>query len=154
MELSPRVVDLGFRSLNVLHRAIVWVSAGRLGRRAFGMDVVELATVGRRTGRPHVTLLTVPVVEGDALVLVASKGGDDRDPDWLKNLIEHPTVEVTRGGVRRAMYARLASSAEYASLWPQVVASYRHYDSYRRRAARPIPLVICTPRGAESPGPG
>jgi deazaflavin-dependent oxidoreductase (nitroreductase family) len=109
------------------------------------MDVVELVTAGRRTGRPHSTMLTVPVVEGETLVLVASKGGDDRDPDWLKNLVATPAIEVTWRGEHHDMRARLATPEEHARLWPQVVASYRSYDSYRRRSAREIPLVICAP---------
>jgi hypothetical protein len=40
-------------------------------------------------------MLTAPVIEGDRVVLVALKGGDDRDPDWYRNLIAHP---VCRGG--------------------------------------------------------
>jgi deazaflavin-dependent oxidoreductase (nitroreductase family) len=146
VKLSPRIVDLGFRALNWFHRVVVHASAGRLGGRAFGMDVLELVTVGRRTGHAHSTILTVPVIEGSTLVLVASKGGDDRDPDWLKNLVATPDIEVTWRGERHDMTARLASPQEYERLWPKVVASYRSYDSYRRRTARVIPLVICTPR--------
>jgi deazaflavin-dependent oxidoreductase (nitroreductase family) len=121
------------------------MSAGRIGRRAFGMEMIELVTVGRRSGRPHTTMLSVPVIEGDALVLVASKGGDDRDPDWFKNLVATPRIEVTWRGERHAMLARLATLDESVRLWPKVVATYPSYDSYRRRAARVIPLVICTP---------
>jgi deazaflavin-dependent oxidoreductase (nitroreductase family) len=109
------------------------------------MEIVELVTVGRNTRRHHSTMLTVPVIEGDALVLVASKGGDDRDPDWLKNLVATPQIEVFWRGERRTMRARLASDQEMERLWPQVVASYRSYENYRRRAARRIPLVICSP---------
>ncbi len=90
-------------------------------------------------------MLTVPVIEGVVLVLVASKGGDDRDPDWLKNLMAHPKIQVILRGERRDMVARVASPEEYARLWPQVVATYKSYDAYRRRTARAIPLVLCTP---------
>jgi deazaflavin-dependent oxidoreductase (nitroreductase family) len=143
-------VDAGFRLLNTVHRSVLSVSRGRLGRRAFGMEMIELVTAGRRSGRPHTTILSVPVIEGDTLVLVASKGGDDRDPDWLLNLIATPRVEVTWRGKRHVMLARLATPDEAARLWPEVVATYHSYDSYRRRAARVVPLVICTP--SESDG--
>jgi deazaflavin-dependent oxidoreductase (nitroreductase family) len=109
------------------------------------MEIVELVTVGRKTRRRHSTMLTVPVIEGDNLVLVASKGGDDRDPDWLRNLVATPEIEVIWRGERRSMRARLASAEEIERLWPKVVASYRSYENYRRRAARDIPLVICSP---------
>ena len=67
---------------------------------AFGMPVVELHTVGRKSGQPRSTMLTAPVTEGDRVVLVASKGGDDRDPDWYRNLIAHPDIELTMAGLR------------------------------------------------------
>lgn len=145
MTIPPRLVDAGFRALNAFHRSVLRVSGGRVGDRAFGMQVIELETVGRRTGRRHVATLTVPVVQGSTLVLVASKGGDDRDPDWLRNLLAQPRVVVTRRGDRAAMTARVATAEERSSLWPQVVASYRSYASYQRRSAREIPLVLCAP---------
>lgn len=49
---------------------------------AFGMPVVELHTTGRTSSLPRSTMLTAPVAGDDRVVLVASKGGDDRDPDW------------------------------------------------------------------------
>ncbi len=145
MKFSPRVVDQGFRVLNYVHRAVVHCSGGRWGRRAFGMEIIELVTVGRRSGRAHSTMLTVPVIEGTTLVLVASKGGDDRDPDWFRNLLANPVVEVVRGPVRVRMRSRLATPVEQARLWPLVVATYRSYDTYRTRSSRQIPLVICAP---------
>jgi deazaflavin-dependent oxidoreductase (nitroreductase family) len=109
------------------------------------MPVVELHTVGRRSGLPRSTMLTAPVIDGDRVVLVASKGGDDRDPDWFRNLMAHPEVELTMGGRRRPMLARRASAAEKAELWPQVVAAYRGYGTYQGRTDRDIPLVILEP---------
>ncbi len=148
MGITSRMVDVGFRSLNLVHRTVVVVSRGRVGRRALGMEIVELITVGRRSGRLHHTMLTVPVIEGDTLVLVASKGGDDRDPDWFKNLRHTPVVDVVWRGERRAMRARVATREEVERLWPLVVETYRSYERYRQRASREIPLVICEPEPA------
>ena len=145
MRINEGVVDRGFRGLNLVHRAVVTLTHGRWGTRAMGMEVIELITVGRRSGRPHPTMLTVPVVDGDRLVLVASKGGDDRDPDWLANLRREPTVQVVRHGETAEWRARLATPEECDVLWPRVVAAYRAYDRYRRRASRDVPLVICEP---------
>jgi len=54
-------------------------------------------------------MLTAPVVDGDRVVQAASKGGDDRDPDWYRNLIAHPEIELTMAGRRRPKRARWAS---------------------------------------------
>jgi deazaflavin-dependent oxidoreductase (nitroreductase family) len=91
-------------------------------------------------------MLTVPVVEGERLVLVASKGGDDRDPDWYQNLVVHPDIELTMTGQHRPMRARPATPEEKIELWPRVERSYKGYALYRRRTKRDIPLVICEPR--------
>jgi|ERR1022692_732426 deazaflavin-dependent oxidoreductase (nitroreductase family) len=138
--------DLGFKALNKMHRTIVHASRGRIGASAFGMPAVELFTVGRKSGHTHSTMLTAPVVDGDTVILVASKGGDDRDPDWYKNIVVQPDVEVIIAGKRTLMRARSASADEKAELWPRIIASYHPYGNYRRRTERDIPIVICEPR--------
>jgi deazaflavin-dependent oxidoreductase (nitroreductase family) len=146
MSAREVMTDVGFKVLNRVHRTIVHRSRGRIGSRAFGMPIVELLTIGRRSGLVRSTMLTVPVVDGERYVLVASKGGDDRDPDWYRNLVATPDIEMVIRGERRAMRARNATAEEAAQLWPRVVASYGSYAGYRRRAQRDIPLVICDPR--------
>jgi deazaflavin-dependent oxidoreductase (nitroreductase family) len=110
------------------------------------MQVVELHTVGRKSGLPRSTMLTAPVIDGQRIVLVASKGGDDRDPDWYCNLMAHPDAELTVDGQRRPVRARQASGEEKAELWPRVVAAYGGYAGYQRRTERDIPLILCDPR--------
>jgi deazaflavin-dependent oxidoreductase (nitroreductase family) len=80
------------------------------------------------------------------VVLVASKGGDDRDPQWYRNLSANPDVEVTIDGSTRKMRARTATPDEKAALWPDIVAAYKGYDGYQKRAEREIPVIICEPR--------
>jgi deazaflavin-dependent oxidoreductase (nitroreductase family) len=146
MHLQHTAADLGLKAMNATHRAVLRLSGGRILGSAFGMPTVELHTVGRASGRARSTLLTAPVVDGDRVVLVASKGGDDRDPDWYRNLRAHPDIELTMAGDRRPMVARTATAEEKAELWPRVVAAYSGYAGYQRRTERDIPLVICTPR--------
>lgn len=146
MTVQQFVADLGLKAMSQTHRTIVHLSGGRVLASAFGMPVVELHTVGRTSGRPRATMLTAPVIDGDRVVLVASKGGDDRDPDWYRNLVAHPEIELTMAGRRRLMRAHRASAEEKAELWPQVVAAYKGYDDYQHRTERDIPLVICEPR--------
>jgi deazaflavin-dependent oxidoreductase (nitroreductase family) len=144
--LHHSLADAGLKAMNQAHRVILRLSGGRVLGSAFRMPVVELQTVGRRSGLPRTTMLTTPVTDGDRVVLVASKGGDDRDPDWYRNLLAHPEVELTIGGQHRLMRGRPASADEKAELWPRVVAAYSGYAGYQRRTRRDIPLVICEPR--------
>jgi deazaflavin-dependent oxidoreductase (nitroreductase family) len=146
MSLQQQLIDAGFKTVSQAHRAIVHLTGGRVLGSVAGMPVVELHTVGRRSGLPRSTMLTAPVIDGDRVVLVASKGGADRDPDWYRNLLAHPDVELTMSGRRRPMRARQASPDERAELWPRVTAAYGGYRGYQGRTAREIPLVICEPR--------
>jgi len=144
--ISHRVADLSMRVMNVVHRSVLTLSRGRLGWRIGQMSVLELHTVGRSSGVRRSTMLTAPVDEPGRVVLVASKGGDDRHPFWYRNLVEHPDVELTQNGVTRPMRARTATEAEKAALWPAIVRAYSGYAAYQRKTSRDIPVVICEPR--------
>ena len=146
MTRRGRLADFWFRSLSRAHRVILGLSRWRLGAGVVGMPIVELRTTGRRSGRPRTVVLSTPVVDGERIVLVASKGGDDRHPAWYHNLVADPFVELTVHGSKRPMIARTADAEERAELWPKVVAAYRGYAAYQHRTSREIPLVICDPQ--------
>jgi deazaflavin-dependent oxidoreductase (nitroreductase family) len=145
-ESRDAVVDAGFKLLHVLHTAAVRLTGGRWPRDLQGMPAVELRTIGRKSGQPRSTFLTSPIHDEHRVVLVASKGGDDRDPQWYRNLTANPDVDVTLHGETHKMRARTASAEEKAALWPEIVAVYKGYDRYQRGADRDIPVVICEPR--------
>ena len=146
MTRRRRLADLGFRFLSRAHATILRLTGWHLGASIVGMPIVELHTIGRRSGRPRSVVLSAPVVDGDRVVLVASRGGDDEHPDWYRNLLANPLVNLTMRGVTRPMTARTADADERAELWPRVVRSYPGYATYQRRTSRQIPLVICEPR--------
>ncbi len=135
--------------MNGVHRALLAVSGGRVGWRAGRMAVVELHTVGRKSGARRSTMLTAPIHRNGRYFLVASKGGDDRNPEWYANLCADPDVELTVRGTTRRFRARTASDAEKHELWPEIVASYPGYSVYQRRTSRNIPVVICEPVNEE-----
>ena len=139
------LVDSWAKGMNAAHRTLLAWSGGRLGARVMGMTSVELHTIGRTSGRRRSVMLTAPIDEPDRVVLVASKGGDDRDPDWYRNLVANPDVELTTHGVTRRMRAHTADPAERAELWPLIVSAYRGYADYQKRTEREIPVVVLVP---------
>lgn len=147
MTRRGRFADLGFRALSRTHASLLKLSRWHLAAGVAGMPIVELRTIGRRSGRPRAVILSAPLVDGERLVLVASKGGDDRDPAWYRNLVVNPFVEITVHGTTRPMTARTADDGERAELWPKIVDAYDGYAVYQHRTSRRIPLVICEPRG-------
>src|SRR5262245_8866076 len=106
--------------MNAVHKGVLKLSFGKLGWKASGMPVLELTTTGRKSGEPRTVMLTSPVQEGDTIVIVASRGGDDTHPAWFLNLRDEPEVEVAyQGGAKRPMRAHVANAEERARLWPK-----------------------------------
>jgi deazaflavin-dependent oxidoreductase (nitroreductase family) len=137
--------DALYKAGTRIHLALFDLSKGRLFGKVRGMPFVELITTGRRSGKQRATMLTVPIVEGDRLVLVASFGGDDRHPAWYLNLRANPEVRVRMAGSPRTMIARTATEEERAELWPRITSAYGGYARYQERTERRIPVVILEP---------
>jgi len=141
--------DLAFKALNRFHRMVLRATGGRLGWNASGMPVIELTTIGRRSGQPRATMLTSPYQEGSTIVVVASRGGDDHHPAWYLNLREHPEVTVSMGGEPgEQMRAEIADPEDRARLWPLITADHPNYAGYQRKTKREIPVVLLRPIGA------
>jgi deazaflavin-dependent oxidoreductase (nitroreductase family) len=141
--------DLVLKSMNTVHRTMLKVSGGRLGWSFGSMPVLELTTVGRKSGQKRSVMLTSPIQEGDVLVVIASRGGDDTHPAWFLNLLANPDVEVSlKDQPKRPMVATVADADERARLWPQIVASAKNYAQYQEKTEREIPVVLLTPTTA------
>lgn len=146
MRIPDRVLDVNAWMLENGHRVLLKLSGGRYPRSIMGMKPVELFTTGRKSGNVHGTMLTSPLYAPDRIVLVASRGGAQDHPDWYKNLVANPDVELVVDDHRLVMRARTADSAERAGLWPQVVRAYKGYGQYQLNTDREIPVVVCEPR--------
>ena len=142
MRKSDRVAEGGAWLLENGHRVVLFLTGGRFPRTVMGMLPVELHTVGRKSGKPYATLLTSPVHDDKRIVVVASKGGHQDNPDWYKNAVASPVVTVTVDGETVPAHARTATEQERADLWPQVVRAYKGYAGYQRNTDREIPLLI------------
>lgn len=129
--------------MNGVHRAALAISGGRLGWTLGSMPALELHTTGRVSGAQRSTMLTAPVHGDGRWIIVASKGGDDRDPLWYRNLQETPDAAITIRGRTVNVHTHTASPAEKAELWPQIVAANSRYAEYQTKTTRDIPVVIC-----------
>lgn len=138
--------DIVFKAATAAHRVLLRLSGGRLGSEMEKMPVLELTTVGRRSGKSRSVMLTAPAREGDTLVVVASRGGDDRHPDWFLNLQADPRVEVAlQGAPPRTMTAQVVTGEERARLWEKITTNNPRYGSYQQRTEREIPVVLLRP---------
>jgi len=138
--------DALLKTMNGIHRVMLKASFGKFGWDLGKMPVVELTTTGRKTGQKRSVMLTSPLQEGDAIVVVASRGGDDTHPAWFLNLRDNPAVEVVyKGKPKQPMRARVATPEERARMWPKVTSDHKNYADYQTKTTREIPLVIIEP---------
>jgi F420H(2)-dependent quinone reductase len=126
---------------NVAYR----LSGGRAaGRVPSGAPICLLTTTGRRSGRRR-TVPLVYVLDGDDLVVVASRGGMASHPAWYLNLLADPDASVQIGSSTWRVRARDATVAERRRLWAALTAVYPLFASYQERTARRIPVVVLSP---------
>ncbi len=123
------------------HTLLYRTTRGRLGARADGLDMLLLTTRGRRTGKLRTTPLPF-FRDGSDLVLIASFGGNDRDPAWRGNLAREPKVKVQFRNRSDEFESRTADGAERLRLWEEVTAENPRYLEYQRSTERGIPVIV------------
>lgn len=116
-------------------------SEGQRGHHWHGADTLLLTTRGRRTGKLRRSAL-IYGRHGDAYVVVASKGGGPRHPEWYLNLTAEPKVTVQVGAERFAATARTTSGEERTALWNQMAGIWPAYEDYQKSTQRQIPVVV------------
>jgi F420H(2)-dependent quinone reductase len=130
-----------------LHDKLYKATDGRIGHRIpFGPVNLILHTVGAKTGQARDNTLTY-ARDGDAYLVVASKGGDPKAPGWYHNLKADPNVEINVGPKRFGATAVpvLPDDPDYPRLWKIVNDNNAHrYEGYQKRTTRPIPVVKLT----------
>ncbi|BCI83243.1 nitroreductase family deazaflavin-dependent oxidoreductase [Mycobacterium sp. SMC-18] len=132
-----------------MHDRIYQKTEGRIGHQFPGVPPsLLLHTVGAKTGLARTTSLTY-AKDGDAYLVVASKGGEPTAPGWYFNLKAKPDIEINVGTKRIPVTARVVGKddPDYARLW-QIVNknNANRYAGYQKRTTRPIPVVALTPR--------
>ncbi|HET7572103.1 MAG TPA: nitroreductase family deazaflavin-dependent oxidoreductase [Gaiellaceae bacterium] len=106
-----------------------------------GSQILILTTTGRKSGRA----IDSPLIfgeDGDAYVVVASKGGAPQHPSWFLNLRANPEVEVQVKADRFPARARVAEGEERERLWQMMLGHWPHYAEYQEKTDRQIPVVV------------
>ncbi|HWE33828.1 MAG TPA: nitroreductase family deazaflavin-dependent oxidoreductase [Solirubrobacteraceae bacterium] len=151
MPASPRVPPPGTLRLKLANAmvnanvALYRRTNGRMGNTVKGAPVLLLDHVGRKSGNRR-TAPVLYMLDGDDVVIVASRGGSDATPAWWLNLQANAVTEVQIGAERRRVTARQATREEKDKLWPRLLEMFPDYGVYQTRTAREIPVVILSPR--------
>lgn len=114
---------------------------GKVGGPFEGAPMVLVTHTGARSGTQRTTPL-MALVEGDDLVIFASKAGAPDNPDWFHNLVANPDATVEYGADTLAMRARVAEGAERDDLWTRQKAAYPQFQGYEDSTDRVIPVVV------------
>ena len=99
---------------------------------------------GRKSGRTQI----VPLIYGDIggeVVIVASKGGADKNPDWYHNLRAGDEVDLQIGTQAFRASWREPEGEERHRIWDFMSRVYPPYLSYQRATTRHIPVIMMTP---------
>ncbi len=111
-----------------------------------GIPTLLLETVGARSGQRRETPL-VYIPDGERIILIASNGGQPKNPAWYYNMRANPQVTITARGRRQAYLARELDGKEREAAWEQAIALNPGYDVYMERTAgkRRIPVMVLEP---------
>lgn len=109
-------------------------------------NVLLLTAKGAKSGND----ITTPLVyrkDGDHYVVVASKGGAPRHPQWLYNLEANPIVEIEvakDGGTEtfKAKAKPIMSGPERDRLFEHLIGVWPSFRDYQQRTERTIPVVV------------
>ncbi|MFM7141739.1 MAG: nitroreductase/quinone reductase family protein [Alphaproteobacteria bacterium] len=113
-----------------------------------GVPMAILTTRGRRTGLPRSTPVACLRLGGE-LFVVAGNAGSDRDPDWARNALADPRVEVEIGPRRFPALARRLDGDEREAAWARVARACPQVRLYAARTARRIPVLRIEPLGTD-----
>jgi deazaflavin-dependent oxidoreductase (nitroreductase family) len=116
-------------------------SDGAKGHHWRGVNTLLLTTRGRKTGKLRRTAL-IYGEDGERYIIVASKGGAQKHPEWYLNLEANPEVDVQVGSEKFGARARTASAEEKPALWKTMTSVWPDYDNYQKRTERAIPVVV------------
>jgi deazaflavin-dependent oxidoreductase (nitroreductase family) len=114
-----------------------------------GRQVLILTTTGAKTGERRESPLAY-TLDGDRIVVVASKGGSDTNPAWYHNVVAHPNVTVELDGTRFEAIASVATGTERRRLYDGHVAVHPGFADYEKKTERVIPVIVLQRRAASA----
>jgi deazaflavin-dependent oxidoreductase (nitroreductase family) len=119
-------------------------SHGQLGGAFDGVPVLLLTTTGACSGQPRSTPVNYSR-SGDGYVVVASKSGAPRHPDWYHNLLAHPDATIEMPGPALPVRARITSGTERQQLFDRHAAMLPNFLAYQHRTTRQLPVLVLDP---------
>jgi deazaflavin-dependent oxidoreductase (nitroreductase family) len=114
---------------------------GKVGGNFANSPLILITHTGAKSG----TRRTAPLVysrDGDAIVIIASKGGAPTHPHWYLNMIANPQVTVELPGETFEASVRQAEGDERARLFRAQADLMPNFDEYAAATDREIPVLV------------
>ncbi len=118
-------------------------NSGKVGGPFEGKTLLLLHTVGAKSGQERINPVAC-TVDGDRLVIIASKGGAPTNPDWYYNVLAHPLVTVEVGIEKFQAKAEVAPEPERTRLFNKMVEMMPGFADYQQKTTRVIPVITLT----------
>jgi deazaflavin-dependent oxidoreductase (nitroreductase family) len=116
-------------------------NGGKLGGPFTGKNLLLLHTLGAKSHQPRINPLGY-MKDGDAFVIIASKGGAPTNPDWYHNLLAHPEVELEVGTERFKAHATIPEREERDRLFANFVKQAPGFGEYQKNTSRLLPVIL------------
>ena len=125
-----------------LHNYIYIYSNGRFGKTISDRPCLILESIGGKTGKLRKNVL-VYLKEENLICVVASKGGNPKNPGWYHNLINNPEAKIQIGRERFNVVAREIFDLERIEWWKKMdFMNNGVYEQYQNRTSRKIPVML------------
>ena len=115
-------------------------NSGEVGGQFEGAPVLLLHTTGVKSGLERVNPMMY-LEESDHVFVFASKAGADSDPDWYRNLVANPDVDVELGPETFAARALPVTGTERDRLYAIQADRFPGFAEYEAQTTRLIPVV-------------
>jgi deazaflavin-dependent oxidoreductase (nitroreductase family) len=117
---------------------------GQLDGAFEGVPLLLLTTTGARSGISSTTPVNFTRT-GAGYVVVASKSGSPRHPDWYHNLLAHPDATIEVPGSSVPVRARITAGTERKQLFEQHASALPNLTAYQGRTTRQLPVLVLEP---------
>lgn len=113
---------------------------GKVGGPWKGMILLLLHTIGARSGKERINPVAT-MQDGSDYIIIASRGGAPRNPDWYYNLVANPKVTVEVGTEKFTALAHVVQEPERSQLYARMAEKYPGFAEYAQKTERIIPVI-------------
>jgi deazaflavin-dependent oxidoreductase (nitroreductase family) len=115
-------------------------NSGKVGGAFEGKTLLILHTTGAKSGEERVNPVAY-IMDGDRLVIIASKAGAPTNPNWFHNILANPKVKVEVGAEQFEARAVIEPEPERTRLYNKMVEVMPGFAEYQQKTTRVIPVI-------------